>query len=176
MINASSRTTSDHHELLALYLDDHWAGAGGGAALARRLSESEQGGAWSAPLADVAAQVVADERTLRQVRDALDVDGGALKRSLALVGERLGRLKSNRRIVSRSPLSRVLEAELLMAGVSAKQRLWQALRSSIGDRSDLASFDLDDLVARAEAQLSILADFHVDVARGAFTDPGDGEE
>ena len=43
-------------------------------------------------------------------------------------GELIGRLKANGRFRQRSPLSNVVELELLALGIMGKRKLWEALR------------------------------------------------
>jgi hypothetical protein len=88
---------------------------------------------------------------------------------LAAAAERVGRLKLNGRILSPAPLSRVLEIELLMAGIDAKRSLWRSLEVSRG--GDVHSVDLGDLVRRAGDQRAMLRELHPEAARAAFVEP-----
>lgn len=165
---------NDHNvdmHLLEIYLDDHWAGAGAGAALAHRLSRHNHATEWGSKLAWLASQVEQDQRTLNEIRTALGFDGGTLKRRAAQVGERLGRLKLNGRVLGYSPLSRLVEAEAMMTVVGAKHRLWGALGQSVAEYEPLTRFDFGQLAASAEKQLEILHMFHQDAAVGAFARP-----
>lgn len=159
----------DPNRLLAIYLDDHWAGAGAGRALARRLHRHNDPGPWADRLRRLADEIDRDLGTLDDVRAALDLDGGGVKRALALAGERAGRLKPNGRILRHSPLSRVIEAEALMAGVAAKHRLWAALQECTGNRPELEAFDFAALARTAEDQLEMLRAFHREAAADAFS-------
>ena len=94
--------------------------------------------------------------------DRLDVGQSRLKPAVAVVGERLGRLKPNGRWRSYSPLSRLVELEVLQLGVAGKRRLWRALEHTHGE--DLASFDLGSLAERATAQLRRLETLHLRAA------------
>lgn len=166
-------------QLLHIYLDDHWAGAGGGSALARRLASNNADTPWSDALSQLANEVEADERTLEDVRTALGAPDRALsdrligdtKRVAALAGERLGRFKLNGSMLGYSPLSRVLEVEAMMAGVEGKRRLWSALAQR-GVARDLASFDFEHLQHRADTQLDLLRTFHHTAAAVAFGPTG----
>jgi len=53
-------------------------------------------------------------------------------------------------------LSRVLELELLVAGIVAKESLWQTLALVQRHRGELNGFDFDDLQHRARQQRSQL--------------------
>lgn len=43
------------------------------------------------------------------------------------MGEKVGRLKLNRRVASRSPMTPLIELELLRGVITANQSLWQVL-------------------------------------------------
>ena len=59
---------------------------------------------------------------------ALDVPVRTYKVYAGLVGERVGRLKLNGRLLARSPLSSLEELELLSLGVTGKAAGWRTLR------------------------------------------------
>lgn len=91
-------------ELLAIYLNDHLAGATLGVELARRLRGSNEDDPGFGPvLAEVCAEIEADRETLKAVMDRLGVSQSKLKPLAAVLGERLGRLKLNGRLWSYSP-------------------------------------------------------------------------
>lgn len=156
---------ADRAQFFRIYLDDHWAGAGAGVALAKRLASENETTAWQAELARIATDIEDDQRTLASLRDRHDRPRFSLKRTLAIAFERVGRLKMNGRLTAYSPLSRVLEIELLMAGVQAKLRLWRALRHC--DRS-IVDVDLDAMERRALDQLEQLGRIHDQAAHVAF--------
>ena len=146
-------------ELIAIYLDDHRAGAAGGSALARRLEERYGAEPGFAALVGLRQDIDDDVRTLDALRDRLGVHGGCLKRVAAIVGERLGRLKLNGHLLRPSPLSKVLELEMLSAGVTAKERLWDGLMA-VCDTEQLAEVDLRAQRERATDQLDRLRELH----------------
>lgn len=155
--------------LLEIYLADHWAGAGAGTNLAWRLAGNNSRTRWAQSLDEVATRIEEDDQTLEEMRDSLGISGGTWKRSLAQAGERLSRLKLNGRLIGYSPLSRVVETEALIAGVSAKRLLWTALAAAVADEPVLATYDLAGLEQRADEQLAVLRRFHREAVAGAFT-------
>jgi hypothetical protein len=149
--------------LLAIYLNDHLAGATAGVELARRLRASnEDDPEFGSALAEVCAEIEADRETLKAVMDRLGVAQSKLKPLAATLGERLGRLKPNGRLLSYSPLSRLDELELLQIGVVGKRRLWRALERTHAE--DLSGFDLGALAERATEQLRRLEALHLKAA------------
>ena len=150
-------------ELLAIYLNDHLAGATLGVELARRLRASNRDDPEFGPaLAKLCAEIEADRETLKAVMDRLGVGQSKLKPLAAVLGERLGRLKLNGRLWGYSPLSRLDELELLQIGVAGKRRLWRALEHT--HAGELSSFELGALAERATEQLRRLEALHLKAA------------
>lgn len=147
-------------DLLAIYLQDHLAGASGGLELARRARGSNEGTAYGDFLAGLAREIEEDREALLTVMHALDVSPDRVKNIVAWGAEKAGRLKLNGRLTGYSPLSRVVELEGLSVGVAGKLAAWRALRALAESDSRLDPGELDRLVTRAEAQLSALAQQH----------------
>ena len=80
--------------------------------------------------------------------------------------EKLGRLKPNNSLLSYSPLSRVVELEGLVIGVTGKQALWDSLRGALGETFD--GVDFAALAARAADQRSRLEALRTRAALDAF--------
>jgi hypothetical protein len=153
---------------LALYLNDHLAGAKVGVELARRLRASNEDDPEVGPeLAALCAEIEADRETLKAIMERLDVSRGRLKPALALVGERLGRLKPNGQSRGYSPLSRLDELEMLQVGIAGKRRLWLALAHTRAEQ--LEGFDLEALAERATAQLRRAEPLHLGAAARALS-------
>jgi hypothetical protein len=154
-------------DLLGIYLNDHLAGATAGVELARRLRGSNEGHPELGPaLAEICAEIEADRETLKAVMSRLGIGQSRLKPAIAVVGERLGRLKPNGRLSGYSPLSRLVELETLQIGVLGKYRLWRALEQARGE--ELASFELGALAERATDQLRRLEALHLKAGALAF--------
>jgi hypothetical protein len=154
----------DADRFLAIYLNDHLAGATLAVELARRLRSSNQGDAeFGQPLAQLCAEIEEDHGTLVRLMEQLEVSRDPVKPILAKAAERLGRLKLNGRIRGYSPLSRVLELEFLSGMVGGKLQLWNALEQSFGESLD--GFDFHDLAARADNQGQRLEDLHLAAAQ-----------
>jgi hypothetical protein len=157
---------SDQHHLLRRYLTDHWAAAGGGISLIRRIAHENGDTQWADELQRIADQIVEDDATLAHIRTTLGITRGRVRRSTAVVAERVARLKLNGRLLHYSPLSRVEEAEAMISAVMAKQRLWATLERRSGLR--IAGVDFAGLIARADGQLTTLESFHQWAAEQAF--------
>lgn len=156
--------------LLGIYLNDHFAGAAGGLALARRLAHNHRDTPAGAPLGQVAQQTAEDRDTLRELMSALGVAVSRHKLAAAWLAEKVGRLKLNGRLLRRSPLSSVLELEAMLIGVEGKAAGWRALRpvASFDGRLDLAQ--LDRLLERARWQRETLEQARMQAAREVFVE------
>jgi hypothetical protein len=81
--------------------------------------------------------------------------------ALGWIGERLGRLKPNGYVVSRSPLADVVELEAMRVAVHAQLACWQVLRAVAVHDSRIATTEVEDLIARAEDQEARLYKLHL---------------
>jgi hypothetical protein len=159
--------SADPDRLLAIYLNDHLAAAALGVELARRLRSSNRGDAeMGEPLARICGEIEADRETLIRLMGRLGVERKPIKPALAVVGERLGRLKLNGQWRGYSPLSRVLELEVLASGIGGKMQLWNALEQSFGET--LEGFDFHALAERADRQGQQVEDLHLAAAQRAL--------
>jgi hypothetical protein len=161
-------------DLLPIYLNDHLAGATAGRNLARRAAGSNEGTELGDFLEGLAADIEADYAKLEDVMARLDVSHDQIKVRGAWLAERLGRLKPNGRLLSYSPLSRVIEIEGLTAGVRGKLCLWRTLAVAAPGEPRLADIDFTQLVARAEEQLDGLARHHVAAAQAMVAESARG--
>jgi len=156
--------------MLAIYLNDHLAGATLGVELARRLRASNEDDArFGPPLAAICAEIEADRATLERVMDLLGIRRGIVKPAGAWMSEKLGRLKLNGQLRGYSPLSRLVELELLFIGITGKMQMWDALQHTLG--GNLAEFDFGQLAERASGQRDRAQDLHLAAAREAFPSP-----
>lgn len=138
--------------LLAIYLNDHLAAATGGVALVRRARDAQEGRNPELHrfLVALAGEIDEDRRLLLQAVDLVGARRDPFKRGTAAVVERLGRLKTNGRLVRRSALSDVVELEGLTIAVQGKRAGWVLLQDLQDPR--LSRIDFAGLVRRAEAQ------------------------
>ena len=153
-------------ELLRTYLQDHHAGSTVGVELARRAAGANQDTEFGKPLARIADEIAEDRESLERLMERLGVKPHPVKDAGGWVAEKLGRLKPNNRLLGYSPLSRVLELEGLLIGVTGKLALWEALRDSLGESLD--GVDLVALGDRAQDQRARLEDMRRRAAVEAF--------
>ncbi|MEW2412999.1 hypothetical protein AB0953_04620 [Streptomyces sp. NPDC046866] len=169
-----SRSSPDPERLLGIYLNDHLGGATAGVALSRRMSRAHRGTPSEAPLAALAQEIAEDRDSLREVMTALDVPVMTARSLAASLAEKAGRLKLNGRILSRSPLSDVLELEALRLGVEGKLVMWRCLQGIARTDDRLAEHHIDEavldrLLFRAARQIGVLERLRVAAAERAFS-------
>jgi hypothetical protein len=152
---------------LATYLNDHYAGATGGLALARRAASENEDSELGAFLSELADEIEADRATLAEIMGALGVGTDRTKVIAARVFERVGRLKPNAQLLGYSPLSPLVELEVLGLGIRGKLALWRAL-GEIADTPPLDAQRLAELAARAERQAADVEARRLEVARSAL--------
>jgi hypothetical protein len=141
---------------IAIYLNDHLAGATVGVELARRAAGSNRGSAYGQFLDELATEIRSDRESLLAIMRSLQVRVDRVKVSAAWTAEKLGRLKLNGQLRGYSPLSRLVELEALTLGVSGKLALWRALDQVEPAHPELSKATLQDLIARAQYQLESL--------------------
>ena len=154
--------------LLAIYLNDHLAGATAGRELARRSAASNRDSSYGSFLADLAEQIDEDRQSLIELMGALDVGIDRFKVIGARAVEKVGRLKLNGSLLSYSPLSRVVELEGLTLGVNGKLALWGSLQELKGREPRIDAVDLAVLVERGRQQLAGLESERLRAVSQAF--------
>jgi hypothetical protein len=153
---------------LRIFLQDHLAASTAGLELVRRARAANEGTAFGAPLARLADEIEADRRTLEAVLADLGFGPDRAKNLGAWAGEKAGRLKLNGQLKGYSPLSRVIELEGLIAGISAKLSLWRILAEVAAEEPRLDGNHLRRLIERGEEQRRTAEELRTLAAREAF--------
>lgn len=159
-------------ELFGLYLSDHLTGATAGAERMERMSAAYIDTPVYAGLSELAEELRLERAFLAHLIDDLEVRRRFTRQAAAWVGERVGRLKLNGRTFTRSPLSLILELELLRSAVIGKLGLWQVLSEHAPDL-DLDASVFDELGERALAQAEMLGAAHAFARSRAFREDRD---
>ncbi|NCT92061.1 hypothetical protein GXB85_14025 [Cellulomonas sp. APG4] len=157
-VRRDRRARTDRH-LLRVYLDDHLAGSSAGARRMRhaagRLARTPVG----PDLEAVAHEVASEQRELAAVVDALGLSRSRLKEFAARVGEIVARLKPDGGLRRSSPMTALIEAELLRSALVGKRGVWQTLLD-LSEELDLDGARMAELVARTDRQLATLDRVH----------------
>jgi len=152
-------------ETLHGYLQHHWAGSTAGVSLFRRVARTHAIATVAEALGQLADEVADEREAMRRIMHDVGARPSTVGTVAAKVGAELGRLKPNGRILTRAPLTDLVEIEALRIAVFGKRSGWQALRSVADDDPRLDPALLDDLIARSDRQLETLARLHLTTAR-----------
>jgi hypothetical protein len=155
-------------KLLGIYLNDHLAGSTVGLELSRRSLGSNKGSEYGDVLERVSKEIEEDRETLQRLMKDLGVRRDHPKVTVAWVAEKFGRLKPNGRLLTYSPLSRLIELESLSLGITGKVSLWEALREVADEDARLDAEELARLAERAERQRKEVWQLRQRAAREAF--------
>ena len=136
--------------------------------LARRAQRENAGSELGDALRDVADGIAEDVATFAALMDRLGVRRSRTKPALAVVAERVGRLKLNGRVGGYSPLSRFVELDFLAVGIEGKRILWENLRELAGLEDALPDVDFARLIARAATQRGRIEPFRREAGRAAL--------
>jgi hypothetical protein len=153
---------------LGTYLQDHLAGA----AAALELVDGLRAEHSDDPLGALAAKLLADIGSDRDVLDALAqrVDGSSLlKDATGWLGTKLGRFKLGR---AAGALGTFQALETLALGILGKLALWHALKAIAPGDARVSGVDFDVLAERALAQHSLVEAERLRLARAALRSAG----
>ncbi len=157
-----------NEKLVRIYLQDHHAGSTAGLELARRIHGHNKDNDYGAPLGKIVDEIGADRESLESIMDDLGFGADTIKDLGAWSLEKVGRLKLNGQISGYSPLSRVVELEGLMTGITGKIGLWAALLEIAPDEPRLDAARLERLRERGESQRATVEELRERAAREAF--------
>ena len=157
-----------HPELLGVYCNDHLAAATGGIELVTRMIGRWRGTEHEQPLEQLLDELREERAGLRSTMASLGVPVRQYKQLATWVGEKLTRGKLNGRLLSRSPLSDVVEFEFIATAVLAKRAGFETLRAlgEVDGRIDAALFER--LIDQADRQHGWLAEARRQFAAGVF--------
>lgn len=158
----------DGERLLGIYLADHYAGAAGGLALARRIAGQNKSSDYGREMEQIVNEIESDRRALGGILDRVGTGRPRFRTLAARGGELAGRLKPNGTLISYSPLSRVIELEGMIMGVTGKLELWRSLLEVEAGDTRLDRGELEALAKRAEDQRARLERLHARAAREAL--------
>ena len=154
---------------LSIYINDHFGGSTAGVELAKRAARNNRGDPEFGPaLERIASEIEEDRDGLKRIMSRLGIGEDRIKEAIGWALEKAGRLKPNGELLKFSPLSRLVEIEGLLGGVSAKQSLWKVLLDVQDAYPELDAAELAELEQRAQDQRARLYDLRGAAARIAF--------
>lgn len=153
-------------DILGLYLSDHLTGATGGVARFERMAKAYADTELGPDLRRLALEVRRERRFLKELIETLQVPRRPHRQALAWLAEKAGRLKTNGRPLG-SPMTPVLETEVMRGAVTAKLGAWETLTELAPDLG-LPVETFTALAERARVQAEVLGRLHRHVVPEAF--------
>ncbi|WP_152187944.1 NAD-dependent epimerase/dehydratase family protein [Georgenia satyanarayanai] len=153
-------------DILGLYLSDHLTGATAGLERSERMAADYADSDLGEDLARVALEIREERELLVNLIDSLSLKRRPHRQAAAWVAERAGRLKVNERL-SGSPMTPVLESELMRSAVMGKLGLWQTLVELSPDLG-LPAPMFEALAQQARDQAETYERFHQHIIGKAF--------
>ena len=150
---------------LDTYLTDHLAGATAGLNLVRIAASEHQGDEHGEFFGQLAIEIREDYETLERLMEGLAVEKSAIKTAAAEVGTKVMSPKFTSG--DDDAMNAFITLETLSIGVEGKTCMWTALATV--DDPTLESFDIDDLIARAQDQRARIEEQRIAIAPRALT-------
>lgn len=154
-------------QLLGLYLSDHLTGATAGLSRLERMAKDFTDTPVHSEIAGLAADIRRERDLLRQLLHDLGLRQRPHRQAAAWLAEHAGRLKLNGRLLSRSPMTLVLESELLRAAFLGKIGGWQTLEE-LAPQLGLERSTFTRLITEGRAQIEIMGRVHDHARTNAF--------
>jgi hypothetical protein len=155
-------------DLLGVYTNDHLASATGGIELVSRMLGRRHGTPYQPRLEELRDELLEERSALRGTMESLGLPVREYKQAAVWLGEKISRAKLNGHLLTRSPLSDLVEFEFIATAVLAKRAGFETLRAAgeVDPRIDAALFER--LIEQADKQHHWLADVRREVAAQVF--------
>ncbi len=155
-------------DLLGVYTNDHLASATGGIELVGRMLSRWHGTPYQSRLEELRDELLEERSALRGTMESLGLPVREYKQAAVWLGEKISRAKLNGHLLTRSPLSDLVEFEFISTAVLAKRAGFETLRAAgeVDPRIDAALFER--LIEQADKQHHWLADVRREVAAQVF--------
>jgi hypothetical protein len=150
---------------LAVYLNDHLAGAAAGVALLASLAERPS---ISGPAKALHDEVLDDKRELERLMERLGVAKSAVRQGAGWLSEKLAELKTRVDDPSGGTLHEFELLEAISLGVHGKRSLWTTLKTASASAAALDGVDFDRLITRADDQRARLETLRLAAAQRAL--------
>jgi hypothetical protein len=167
-VSESSVDALRNPDLLGIYCNDHLAASVGGMELVKRMIGIHRGGRYEEPLRQLLAELREENRALESMMRSLGLAVRHYKQLGLWMGEKLSRLKLNGRLLTRSPLSSLVEFEFLASAVRAKRSGFETLREVATVDGRLDGDLIERLIEKANRQHDWLTATRREVAAEIF--------
>ncbi|MBW8764983.1 MAG: hypothetical protein JF630_01710 [Geodermatophilales bacterium] len=168
MSEPSTASALRNPDLLGIYCNDHLAASTGGIELVNRMRGRWRGTPYEPHLERLLGELKEERTALRSTTTALGLPVRQYKQLATWVGEKLSRGKLNGRLLSRSPLSDLIEFEFIANAVLLKRAGFETLReiAEVDRRIDAGL--MERLINQADRQHEWLSEARREVAAGVF--------
>ena len=156
---------------LAVYLNDHMAGAVAAVELLEHLEKAHAGTPIARFVGELRADVEEDKEVLAGIIARLGHDQSGTRKAAAWLTERIARLKLRIDDPSGGALRLFESLEAMALGVDGKRALWPALDAISATRPQLQGIDFAGLERRADEQRRRIEAVRIDAARAALGEP-----
>jgi hypothetical protein len=163
-------------ELLGIYCNDHLAAATGGIELVGRMLSTHKGDRWEQPLEQLLTELREEKAAYLRIFAALEFPVRQYKQLGVWLAEKITRGKLNGRLLSRSPLSDLLEFEFLASGVRGKRSGFETLRIAAAVEPRLPKEELDRLIDQAHRQYLWITEARREIAAEVFGGSADAAD
>jgi hypothetical protein len=176
-VSDSSASGVRNRDLLAVYCNDHLAASVGGIELVRRMLHEHRTTDYEQPLEQLLGELREEKAALESMMHGIDIAIRKYKIAALWLGEKAARLKLNGRLLTRSPLSDLVEFEFLASAVRAKRSGFETLRTVAEVDPRLPKAEIDRLIRQANRQFEWLSHARREVGATVFGgDPRASEE
>lgn len=153
--------------VLRTYLADHLTGATAGLGRATRMAEVYADSEIGPELRRLADEIQEEHDHVESLIDRLDLRQPRVLRLAAKAAEVVARLKPGGRGPYPSPMTPMLEVELLRGAVNAKVGMWEAL-AHYADELGLDRADYERRTAAVDQQVATLQTLHTQLVPDAL--------
>jgi hypothetical protein len=153
---------------LAIYLNDHLAGATGALELLTHLQEAHAGTPLADFLTQLYADIEADHQELRHLINRLGMTESIPRKLTAWLGEKAAELKLQLDDNASGSFRLFEGLEALVVGIEGKRALWQALATASEVVPELKGVDYVGLAQRAQQQHDRVDEQRLNAAKEAL--------
>jgi hypothetical protein len=160
------------HDHLAIYLNDHLAGASGLLEMLEHIAAAYAGTDAGVLARTLHAEVSEDRHELEQLMASLEIGQSLPRRATGWISEKLARLKLRLDDKGGGQLHLLEAMEAVSIGIEGKRLLWISLDTSSKPGTPLGGLDFARLIKRAEDQRARVEDQRRKSAAAAFAAAG----
>jgi hypothetical protein len=165
---SSTATGLRNPDLLGIYCNDHLASSTGGVELVSRMLGRWRGTPYEPHLAKLLDELKEERTALHATMTTLGLEVRQYKQLASWIAEKVSRGKLNGRLLSRSPLSDLVEFEFISTAVLGKRAGFETLREIAEVDRRVDAVLMERLIKQADRQHEWLTEARREVAADIF--------